>query len=136
MEARRRTFNTHTDPSYHIYLPGLLSLLLNRVRGNIVGCFNETADHLMHHPGGNAVISLIFSEYLNRLFWNETFAGASVDDLPQWSIKLTAVAAVVFVSIICVATPNLGTRTAVVFTTVKVRYGIIYDQLRLTLLEP
>ena len=72
------------------------------------------------YSGGNAVISLIFAEYLNRLFWHETFAGASVDDLPQWSIKLTAVAAVVIVSVICVASPNLGTRTAVVFTTVKV----------------
>ena len=71
--------------------------------------------------GGNAVISLIFAEYLNRLFWHETFAGASVADLPEWSIKLTAVAAVIIVSVICVASPNLGPHTAVVFTTVKVR---------------
>ena len=70
--------------------------------------------------GGNAVISLIFAEYLNRLFWHETYAGASAEDLPEWSIKLTAVAAIVIVSVICVATPKLGTRAAVVFTTVKV----------------
>lgn len=67
------------------------------------------------------MISLIFAEYLNRLFWHTTNADASPVDIPQWSIKLTAVAAVLIVSIICVATPTLGTRTAVVFTTVKVR---------------
>lgn len=66
------------------------------------------------------MISLIFAEYLNRLFWHETYAGASVEDLPQWSIKLTAIIAIVAVSIIGVATPSLGPRTAVVFTTVKV----------------
>ncbi|PCH38054.1 L-methionine transporter [Wolfiporia cocos MD-104 SS10] len=71
-------------------------------------------------PGGNAVISLIFAEYLNRLFWHSTSAEVSPDDIPQWAIKLTAVAAVLVVSIICVATPTLGTRAAVVFTTVKI----------------
>ena len=72
-------------------------------------------------PGGNAIISLIFAEYLNRLFWHETYAGASAEDLPQWAIKLTAATAVIIVSVICVATPNLGPRTAVVFMAVKVR---------------
>ena len=70
--------------------------------------------------GGNAVISLIFAEYINRLLWHTTRDEVSPDDIPQWAIKLTAVAAVVVVSIICVATPTLGTRAAVVFTTVKV----------------
>ncbi|KAI0709329.1 L-methionine transporter [Earliella scabrosa] len=71
-------------------------------------------------PGGNAVISLIFAEYINRLLWHTTRDEVSPDDIPQWAIKLTAVAAVVVVSIICVATPTLGTRAAVVFTTVKI----------------
>jgi len=71
-------------------------------------------------PGGNAVISLIFAEYLNRLMWHTTNESASPDDLPQWAIKLTAVIAVLVVSVVCVATPTLGTRTAVVFTTVKI----------------
>lgn len=71
-------------------------------------------------PGGNAVIALIFSEYLNRLFWHSTSANISPDDIPQWAIKLTAVFAVLIVSVICVATPTLGTRAAVVFTTVKI----------------
>ena len=70
--------------------------------------------------GGNAVISLIFAEYLNRLFWHSTRADVSPDDIPQWATKLTAVLAVLVVSVICVATPTLGTRAAVVFTTVKV----------------
>ncbi|KAI0721009.1 L-methionine transporter [Cerioporus squamosus] len=76
-------------------------------------------------PGGNAVISLIFAEYLNRLFWHSTRADVSPDDIPQWAIKLTASAAVLVVSIICVATPTLGTRAAVVFTTVKISITII-----------
>ena len=76
--------------------------------------------HASFFAGGNAVISLIFAEYLNRLFWHSTRAEVSPDDIPQWAIKLTAVAAVLVVSAICVATPTLGSRAAVVFTTVKV----------------
>lgn len=71
--------------------------------------------------GGNAVVSLIFAEYLNRLIWHTTRDQVSPDDIPQWAIKLTAVAAVLIVSMICAATRNLGTRAAVVFTSVKVR---------------
>jgi hypothetical protein len=71
-------------------------------------------------PGGNAVISLIFAEYLNRLFWHATKADAAPDEIPQWAIKLTAVTAVLLVTILCVATKNLGTRAAVVFTVAKV----------------
>ncbi|KZT67743.1 amino acid transporter [Daedalea quercina L-15889] len=71
-------------------------------------------------PGGNAVISLIFAEYMNRLFFHTAKAEVSPDDIPQWAIKLTAVAAVLVVSVLCVATPNMGPRTAVVFTVVKV----------------
>jgi len=71
------------------------------------------------NPGGNAVISLIFSEYLNRMFWHSTRVEVSPDDIPQWAIKLTAVGAVVVVTILCVATRKLGTQVAVAFTTVK-----------------
>jgi hypothetical protein len=71
--------------------------------------------------GGNAVISLIFAEYLNRLFWHSTGADASPDSIPQWAIKLTAVGAIAIVTILCTATRSLGTRAAVVFTTAKVR---------------
>lgn len=70
--------------------------------------------------GSNAVISLIFAEYLNRLFWHATKAEVSPDDIPEWATKLTAVGAVVLVTILCVATKTLGTRAAVAFTAVKV----------------
>ncbi|KAJ7452382.1 L-methionine transporter [Mycena galericulata] len=71
-------------------------------------------------PGGNAVISLIFSEYLNRIFWHTTRAEVSPDDIPQWAIKVTAITAVALVTLFCVAARKLGTRVAVVFTTIKV----------------
>lgn len=70
-------------------------------------------------PGGNGVIALIFAEYLNRLMWHATSGDASRNALPEWSIKLTACLAVVFVTLLCIATKNLGTRAAVVFTTLK-----------------
>ncbi|KAI0818760.1 amino acid permease-domain-containing protein [Irpex lacteus] len=70
-------------------------------------------------PGGNAVISLVFAEYLNRLMWHTTGEGAQ-DEIPEWAIKLTASMAVFIVSAMCVATPTLGTRAAVVFTSVKI----------------
>jgi amino acid transporter len=70
--------------------------------------------------GGSAVVGLIFAEYLNRLMWHITSESSSPDDIPQWAIKLTASLAVLFVSALCVATPTLGTRAAVIFTVVKV----------------
>lgn len=81
---------------------------------------------LLRSTGGNAVISLIFAEYLNRLFYHSTGSDISPDALPQWAVKLTAIIAVLLVSVICVATPNLGPRTAVVFTTVKVCIPYVY----------
>jgi hypothetical protein len=70
--------------------------------------------------GSNAVISLIFAEYMNRLFWHATRADASPDSIPQWAIQLTAIIAVCAITLVCVLTRSLGTRVAVVFTTVKV----------------
>ncbi|KAG8217912.1 L-methionine transporter, partial [Butyriboletus roseoflavus] len=71
-------------------------------------------------PGGNAAISLIFAEYINRLMWHITRDQVSPDTIPQWSIKLTAIIAVVLVGVICAATRNMGTRVSVLFTTIKV----------------
>jgi hypothetical protein len=83
--------------------------------------FNEIVRYTSSYiTGGNAVISLIFAEYLNRLVWHTTQDEVAPDDIPQWAIKLTAVAAVLSVAVICAATRNLGTRASVVFTTVKV----------------
>lgn len=75
--------------------------------------------------GGNAVISLIFSEYLNRIFWHTARTDVSPDDIPQWAIKVTAVAAVALVTLFCVAARKLGTRVAVVFTTLKVSFVLL-----------
>ncbi|KAH9924030.1 L-methionine transporter [Fomitopsis serialis] len=76
-------------------------------------------------PGGNAVISLVFAEYLNRLFWHSTSADASPDSIPQWAVKLTAVSAILFVFLICVATPNAAPRMAVMFTAVKISITVL-----------
>ncbi|KAI0322225.1 L-methionine transporter [Amylostereum chailletii] len=76
-------------------------------------------------PGSNAVISLIFAEYLNRLFWHITQSNASPASIPQWSIQLVAIAAIVTVTLVCVLTRSLGTKVAVVFTVVKVSITVI-----------
>ena len=79
-------------------------------------------------PGGNGVIALIFAEYINRLLWHMTGEEASPDVIPQWSIKLTACLAVLAVTILCIATRNLGTRAAVVFTIIKVSSTSVQDK--------
>ncbi|KAK7019353.1 putative L-methionine transporter, partial [Favolaschia claudopus] len=76
-------------------------------------------------PGGNAVIALICSEYLNRIFWHTTRSDISPDDIPQWAIKLTAVVSIVIVTLFCVAARKLGTRVAVVFTTIKISITVL-----------
>ena len=74
--------------------------------------------HLM--LGSGAVISLIFSEYLNRILWQSPRDVVSPDDTPQWAIKLTAVGAIAVVTVLCIAAQKLGSRAAVFFTTLKV----------------
>ncbi|EIW85159.1 L-methionine transporter [Coniophora puteana RWD-64-598 SS2] len=71
-------------------------------------------------PGGNAVISLICAEYINRIFWHIASDEISPDAIPQWAIKLTAIIAVLMVAMICSATKNLGARASVVFTMLKI----------------
>ncbi|KZT66268.1 hypothetical protein DAEQUDRAFT_715307 [Daedalea quercina L-15889] len=93
---------------------------LNYAYGPLVAYLFAWTAIIVLSPGGNAVISLVFAEYLNRLFWHSTSADASPDSIPQWAVKLTAVSAILFVFVICVATPNAAPRMAVMFTTVKV----------------
>ncbi|XP_006458096.1 hypothetical protein AGABI2DRAFT_148591 [Agaricus bisporus var. bisporus H97] len=71
-------------------------------------------------PGSGAIISLIFAEYLNRLFFGGGKAELSADDIPQWAIKLTAVGAILVVLLTSVAARKLGTRVAVIFTVAKI----------------
>jgi len=87
---------------------------------------------LNFYAGGNAVISLIFAEYLNRMLWHSTSAHVSPDAIPQWAIKLTAVLAVAVVTLVCVATTKLGPRVQVVFTSVKVNLPLSVHECFLT----
>lgn len=70
--------------------------------------------------GGNAIIALIFAEYLNRIFWHATSAEASPDSIPDWAIKLTATIAVLIVTGLVVGAKRLGSRAAVIITIIKV----------------
>ena len=45
------------------------------------------------------MISLIFAEYINRIFWHTTRSEVSPDDIPDWAIKLTAIGAVLAVTL-------------------------------------
>lgn len=76
-------------------------------------------------PGGKGVIALIFAEYMNRLLWHATSGDSSPDSIPDWSIKLTACLAIAAVTVLCIATRNLGTRAAVVLTTIKVSHSFV-----------
>lgn len=80
------------------------------------------------NPGGKGVIALIFAEYVNRLLWHATSGDSSPDLIPDWSIKLTACLAVAFATVLCIATKNLGTRAAVVLTSIKVSAHKFYPQ--------
>lgn len=57
---------------------------------------------------------------MSRLFFHATRSDVAADEIPDWSIKLTACGAVMFVTTLCAAASKLGTRAAVLFTTVKV----------------
>ncbi|EUC61696.1 amino acid transporter [Rhizoctonia solani AG-3 Rhs1AP] len=71
-------------------------------------------------PGGNAIILLIFG-----ILFHATNPDAAPDAIPPWAIKVTAVVAVLVIAILCVASPKLGSRTAVFFTIIKIAVAIL-----------
>jgi amino acid transporter len=72
-------------------------------------------------PGSNAIIALVFGEYLTRLYFHSTGSAVAADELPGWSVKLTATAVIVLITLLNIATPNSSTRAAVGLTGLKVR---------------
>jgi len=102
----------------------IIALKPGKLQAHLHGCY-DLNPRVIFVLGGNAVISLIFAEYLNRLFWHSTGSDAPPDGIPQWAIKLTATGAIAIVTFLCVAARTLGTRAAVVLTTVKVKTQFI-----------
>ncbi|KAH9041337.1 APC amino acid permease [Lactarius pseudohatsudake] len=76
---------------------------------------------LLLSPGTKAVNSLVFAEYVNRILWNATRGDdAPAEIIPSWVINATAVAAVCFVVVLVIGTRSLGSRAAVILTSMKV----------------
>ena len=69
-----------------------------------------------------------------QTFWHATRSDVSPDEIPQWAIQVTAIVAVSMITFVCVIARNLGTRIAVVFTSVKVRVLSILGLVTLTIL--
>ncbi|WVF72013.1 hypothetical protein IAT40_006825 [Kwoniella sp. CBS 6097] len=80
--------------------------------------FTWTAVSLLK-PGSEAMIALIFGEYINRLIVHSL---SSSDDpvTPEWSIKVTALLALLLVSILNLVSRTSGTDSTVVLTTIKI----------------
>lgn len=66
---------------------------------------------------------------MSRLFFHATRSEVSADEIPDWSIKLVALLALMLVMILCAAASTLGTRAAVLFTGMKVS---VYQSRRFT----
>ncbi|WWD16103.1 hypothetical protein CI109_100528 [Kwoniella shandongensis] len=69
-------------------------------------------------PGSAAMISLIFGEYVNRLLYHAL--SSSTSPVPDWSVKLTAVIAIILVSTLNLISRTMGTDSTVVLTTIKI----------------
>ncbi|WVQ98904.1 hypothetical protein IAU59_006035 [Kwoniella sp. CBS 9459] len=80
--------------------------------------FTWTAVSLLK-PGSEAMIALIFGEYINRLIVHSL---STSDDpaTPEWSIKLTALVALLLVSILNLVSRTSGTDSTLVLTTIKI----------------
>ncbi|KAI9637910.1 amino acid permease-domain-containing protein [Dioszegia hungarica] len=70
-------------------------------------------------PGSSAIIALIFGEYVNRMIYH-AISGDEESPVPEWSFKLTAVIAIILVSILNLVSRTMGTRFSVMITTVKI----------------
>ncbi|KAG9292308.1 hypothetical protein G9A89_009120 [Geosiphon pyriformis] len=73
-------------------------------------------------PGGNAIVAMIFAEYINRIIYHTTFEKESdhpTDKTHQWFNKLTASACILLISFINAYSVRLATRTQDFFTALK-----------------
>jgi hypothetical protein len=73
--------------------------------------------------------ALVFGEYMTRLFYHSSGVVIPANDLPVLPIKLSAFGAVLVVTLLGAATPNLGTRAAVVFAAAKASSKIFLARL-------
>ncbi|WVR05402.1 hypothetical protein IAU60_002417 [Kwoniella sp. DSM 27419] len=80
--------------------------------------FTWTAVSLLK-PGSEAMIALIFGEYVNRLLIH-AISTSSDPIVPDWSIKLTAALAVLLVSILNLVSRTSGTDSTLVLTSIKI----------------
>jgi len=69
-------------------------------------------------PGGAAVMSLIFAEYVNRMIYHAA-TGDDASQVPEWTFKITAAIVVVLVSMLNLISRSAGTNSSVVITAVK-----------------
>lgn len=70
-------------------------------------------------PGGSAIIALIFGEYVNRVVYH-AFTADPEAIVPEWTFKITAVIAIIIVSILNLVSRSMGANFSVVITTFKV----------------
>ncbi|KAK4058443.1 hypothetical protein OIO90_000602 [Microbotryomycetes sp. JL221] len=85
-------------------------------------CFSFTAVTALK-PGSQAIISIIFGEYICRLLYHTAFSPDPDDaarDVPAVAIKLTGIVALVAVSAIQAWSAKAGTRAQLVLTVFKV----------------
>ena len=69
-------------------------------------------------PGGAAVMSLIFAEYVNRMIYHAV-TGDDASHVPEWTFKITGAIVVVLVSLLNLISRSAGTNSSVVITAVK-----------------
>ncbi|GMK58980.1 hypothetical protein CspeluHIS016_0604220 [Cutaneotrichosporon spelunceum] len=70
-------------------------------------------------PGSAAIIALIFGEYVNRMIY-QAVTGSTEAVVPQWTFKVTACLAVLFVTALNLISAKAGTHSAVVLTAIKI----------------
>ncbi|RHZ43809.1 hypothetical protein Glove_853g13 [Diversispora epigaea] len=73
-------------------------------------------------PGGNAIIAVIFAEYLNRIIYHTAFDDAKEHPTAathKWLNKIVAILCIIIISLINTYSVRLATRTQDLFTAVK-----------------
>ncbi|RSH93948.1 hypothetical protein EHS25_006601 [Saitozyma podzolica] len=70
-------------------------------------------------PGSAAIISLIFGEYVNRMIYHAVSSDPDVV-VPEWTFKVTAVIAILAVSVLNLVSRTMGTTFSVITTSIKI----------------
>ncbi|CAG8548374.1 8439_t:CDS:2 [Funneliformis caledonium] len=110
---------TYAELGSEIPLSGGEHAYLNHAYGSLLAFLYSWTAITCLKPGSNAIIAVIFAEYINRIVYHSAFNVNLPDETRVWLNKIVASLCIIIISFINAYSVRLATRTQDIFTALK-----------------